>query len=365
MPARTFVPAVVALVAAFLSACQATDPAETGRNAQEVNVAPGASDRATLTGSGSTFVEPLLREWIGRYQTVAPGVTIEYEAASSVRGIERLRAGHGDFVTSEVPLSEFEEASVGGSQAVIQVPWAAGAIAVVYNLPDLGQAQLRMTPQVLGAIFGGRLQRWDDPAIRADNPDVRLPSLPISVVSRADASGTTAVFTAYLRASSEGAWPLQAGRAVRFPGGTAVNGSEGVVSAVRRVAGAVGYVQLSHALQVSVGVALLGNRAGHFVAPSPTAVNAALVAAGLRQFGTTARLEFNTESPGAYPLATFSYLMYRPEDLEPAKAAALRHFAAWGLTEGQRLAEAVGYAAVPRQFQVPALAAIEKSQRGR
>jgi phosphate transport system substrate-binding protein len=340
-------------------ACQATDPAETGRDAREVSRAPGARDRATLAGSGSTFVEPLLRAWIDRYRAVAPDVTIDFEATSSVRGIERLRAGEGDFVASDVPLTELEEAMVGGSGAVAQVPWAAGGIAVAYNLPDLG-GPVRLTPQVLAAIFAGRIQRWDHPSIRADNEGLQLPSVPISVVFRADSSGTTAVFTAYLRAASEGGWPLGVGRAARFPGGTAVNGSGGVVAAVQRVSGAVGYVQLSHAQRASLGVALLGNRAGQFVAPTANAVSAALVNAGIRQFGTTARLEFNTDSPGAYPLATFSYVMYRREGVESDKAAALRHFAAWALTEGQRVGEAIGYAPVPRQVLVPALTAIEK-----
>jgi phosphate transport system substrate-binding protein len=317
-------------------------------------------DRAVLSGFGSTFVEPLLRHWIDRYKAIAPEVTIEYEAIGSGSGISRFRTGEGDFATSDVPLSEFEEVSAGGSDVVAQVPWASGAIAIAYNLPGLENAPLHLSPQVVAAVFSGRLQRWDDPAIRTDNADLRLPNLPIQVVTRADSSGTTAVFTDFLHAAVGEAWGLGGGRAIRFPRGTAVTGSEAVVATVERVPGAVGYVQLSYAQRAGLGVALLGNRAGRFVAPTPDAVNAALVAAGLRSFSTTARLRFNVDAPGAYPLSTFSYLLYRREGLDPDKAQALRHFAVWALTEGQRLGESVGYAPVPRQFQVPALTAVEK-----
>ena len=330
----------------------------TASETREIPATPGAADRATLSGSGSTFVEPLLRQWIDRYRTLAPEVTIDYEATGSGVGVDHLLGGEGDFVASDTPLSEVQEASLGGSDAVLQIPWAAGAIAVAYNLPDVGR--LRLSPQTLAGVFSGRITRWNDAAIRSDNGDLRLPDLPISVISRADESGTTALFTTYLAETSQGGWSLGAGKLVRFPRGSAVSGSEAVAAAVARTSGAVGYVQLSWARRAGAGVALLGNRAGRFVEPTPEAVNAALLAGGLRPYGTTVNLQFNPDAPGAYPLAGFSYLMYRREPADPEKATALRHFAAWALSEGQRMAEPLGYTRVPRQFQIPGLSALQK-----
>jgi phosphate transport system substrate-binding protein len=284
-------------------------------------------------------------------------VTVDYDPAGSPAAIERLDANQGDFFTSDVPLSDVEEATMGGSDEIAQLPWASGAIAVAYNLPDVGE--LRLSSETLGAIFAGRIQRWDDPSVRADNPGARLPSLGVQVVYRSDPSGTTDVFSSYLQAVAPGEWHLGAGSDVRFPRGQGVTGSEAVAAAVKRTAGAVGYVQLGYAQRASLGVALLGNRAGSFLAPTAEAVDAGLVGATLRPYGTTAKLLFTPESPGAYPLATFSYLLFRRKGLDPAKATALRHFASWALREGQGLAEPLGYTPVPRQFRVTALTVLE------
>ena len=297
-----------------------------------------------------------MRAWIDRYKTVAPGVAITYEGAGSAAAIDRFENGQGDFFASDVPLSDVDEATVGGSDEVVQVPWAAGAVALAYNLPDIGQ--LRLSADSVAGIFGGRIVRWDDPSIQLDNPGVRLPSLGVQVVFRSDSSGTTNVFTSYLKAAA--GWDLGTGFDVRFPRGSGATGSDGVVAAVKRSSGAIGYVSTAHARQAGLPVALLGNRAGRFVGPTPEAVNAALAGATLRQFGTTVKLLFTPDSPGAYPLATLSYLLFPRKTSDPAKATALRHFGAWALSDGQRIAEQLGYTPVPRQFQLPALTAVEQ-----
>lgn len=329
--------------------------------ARSRQIAPaGAADSAVLNGVGSTFVEPLLREWIGRYQALAPGVTVNYEATGSTTALTRLKSGlrgasgaGGDFFASDVPLTDVDAVTLGGSEAYVQVPWAAGAIAAAYNLADV--PDLRLSPDTLAAMFSGRITRWDDPALRADNPGARLPALSVSVVYRADGSGTTAIFSSYLDAAGSGGWGLGRGDDVAFPRGTGVRGSEAAVAAVRRTNGAIGYVQLAHARRAGLPVARLGNRAGNFLAPTTDAVNATLAGATLRPASTTADLLFTPDAPGAYPLATVTYLLFRREGLEPDKVTALRHFAAWAVGEGQRFAEPLGYTRLPRQFQGPAL----------
>lgn len=318
-----------------------------------------ATDQAQLRGSGSTFVEPLLRAWIERYKTIAPGVSVDYTGDGSPPAIDRLKQGDGDFFASETPLTELDEAILGGSQEYLQVPWAAGAIAIAYNLPEV--EGLRLRPDTLAAVFSGKVVRWDDPAIRADNEDARLPSQPIQVVYRADPSGTTSVFSSYLDAAAGASWGLGAGRSViRFPRGQGVEGSSAVVDAVRRTTGTIGYVQLGYARREGVRVALVGNRAGQYLSPSPDAVSAALDTASLRSDSTVVRLNFGPDSPGAYPLATVSYLIFSRTALDAAKARALRHLATWAMTEGQRLAEPLGYTPVPRQWRVPALKAVDE-----
>jgi phosphate transport system substrate-binding protein len=188
---------------------------------------------------------------------------------------------------------------------------------------------------------------------------VRLPTTSVLPVYRSDSSGTTNVFTSYLRAAA-GGWEQGSGFDVGFPRGQGAQGSDGVVAAVKRSAGAIGYVSPAHARREGLGVALLGNRAGRFLAPTTDAVNAALVGASGRPFGTTAKLLFTPDSPGAYPLATLSYVLFPRKMADPAKATALRHFAAWALAQGQRVAEQLGYTPVPRQFQVTALAEVER-----
>jgi phosphate transport system substrate-binding protein len=317
-----------------------------------------ANDQATLGGSGSTFVEPLVRAWAERYKAVAPNVAIEYTGTNSPAGVEGLVAGEGDFWTSDTPLTELEEATNGGTGAYLQLPWAAGAIAIPYNLPEV--PDLRLRPETLAAIFSGKVVRWDDPAVRSDNEGVRLPNSLIQVFHRSDPSGTTYVLSSYFHSVADVAWGLPAAKTIRWVRGTGVAGSSGVVSAVRRTPGAIGYVQLSHAREASLPVARLGNRAGHYQAPTPDAVTAALDTASLRRHSTVVRLNFRTDSPGAYPLATVSYLMFPRAGQDPAKAQALRHFASWAMTEGQRITEPLGYAPVPRQFRVEALLAVEE-----
>ena len=307
---------------------------------------------------GSTLVEPLLRAWIDQYRTLAPDVVFRYAAAGSPEAIDRLTSGDtgDDFYASDVPLTEIQEVTMGASQEIVDVPWAASAIAVAYNLPDL--PGLHLSPDTVAGIFAGKILHWDDVAIKADNDGVKLPSTSISVVSRSDPSGTTKVFSSYLSAAAGGTWDLGSHDTVRFPRGTSAAGSSGVAAAVKKTTGAVGYVDLAHARQQGLGVAALGNRAGRFVDPTPDAVNAALAAANTRPFGTTAKLLFTPDSPGAYPLSTLSYLLFRRHGMAPDKAAALRHFAVWALGEGQRLAEPLGYTPVPRQLQVLALDAL-------
>lgn len=358
-PARTrAAAALLALLAVLAGACGDGGP-EVTPSVLEGPVRPaGADDAAALSGVGSSLVEPLVQAWASDYRLVAPAVSIAFEPLVPVAAASRFGAPGPDFLATDVPLTVAEEEELGGREEVVHVPWATSAIALPYNLP--GVPELRLSPDTVGAIFSGRAQRWDDPAIRADNPAARLPPLAIGVVFPAEASGTTAVFTSYLQAAAPGGWALGSSATPPFPRGQGAAGPAAVVAAVGATAGAIGYAPLAYARAASAPVASLGNRSGRYLQPTPAAVNAAMAGATLRPASLAATLLFTPEAPGAYPLSTLTYVVYQRTGVDPTRAAALRHFVSWALTEGQRYAEPLGYGPVPRQFAGTALAAIDR-----
>jgi phosphate transport system substrate-binding protein len=317
----------------------------------------GAGDAATLSGAGSTFVATLAQEWIKQYRTQAPGVTVNYQPVGSGAGIQQLTSRTVDFAGSDVPLKESEVAATGGPGAVVQIPWTAGGVAVEYNLPEV--KDLRLSPTVLAGIFAGTVSRWNDPAIKADNPTAPLPASGIQVVHRSDGSGTTQVFTDFLKAAAPEAWSFPTGK--DWPSGTAgtgAKGSDGVTASVKQSTGAIGYSELSFPKQAGLGVAAVGNKAGRFVTPTAKAVSSALAAATTNADGTL-RLNFTPDSPEAYPVTTTSYLLFYSVANDAAKDTALKHFALWALLDGQKLAEGLDYAPLPPNILGPALGAVK------
>ena len=317
----------------------------------------GADDRATLSGAGATFPATLVQEWIKQYGPLAPGVTINYQPIGSGAGIQQLTSRTVDFAGSDVPLKPSEVEATGGAGAVVQVPWTAGGVAVEYNLPEV--RSLRLTPQVLAGVFAGRITRWNDPAIKADNPNASLPGTGIQVVHRSDGSGTTQVFTDYLKAVAPDVWTFPSGK--DWPAGTpgtGAKGSDGVTAAVKQSVGAIGYAEPSYPKQAGLGMASVRNDAARFTSPDAEAVSAALAAATVRPDGSLA-LNYRAPSPEAYPISSASYLLFYGAGTDPARDTALRNFAAWALTDGQALAEGLDYAPLPEPVQVAALAAVK------
>ena len=342
MPRTSRISALVGGIALLVAACGGPGGGSVNRSGA-FPITPGANDRASITGSGSTFAAPIVRKWIDRYRRVAPGVSIEYRAVGSVVGLEQLTSGQVDFAASELALT-------GGD--VIRAPWTAGGVAVAYNLPGLNT--LNLSPATLAAIFSGRIARWDDPPIRADNQGMRMPSTEIRVVHRSQPSGTTQVFTDFLERAAPEGWALGSGPSVAWPKGAGVEDSDGVISAVGRATGAVGYVEAGQAARAGLGIASIRNGAGRFVAPTGAGVASAVGGA-------------NPEAPAAYPIATVSYVAFSASDVQSARQTALRHFVAWVLTEGQRFADEFGYAPVPLPVLITAIAIVQggEGQEGR
>ncbi|MDQ6927217.1 MAG: phosphate ABC transporter substrate-binding protein PstS [Actinomycetota bacterium] len=304
--------------------------------------AVGAGDNATLSGAGSTFVATILQEWIKQYKAAAPGVTLNYQSVGSGAGIQQLTAKTVDFAGSDVVLKPEEQATLGGADATQEIPWVAGGIAVEYNLPSV--KNLKLSPDALAGIFAGKVTKWDDPAIKADNPGV--PSTGIQVVHRSDGSGTTQVFTEYLKTVSPSIWTVGSGKDVQWPAGTGAKGSDNVTAAVKQSEGAIGYAEVSYPKQASLGIATVKNKAGQFTSPTATAVTAALASATINP-DLTLKLNYTPESPDAYAISTTTYVMFPKAGPDPAKTTALKHFVEWVLTEGQKAAEGLDYAPMP------------------
>jgi phosphate transport system substrate-binding protein len=348
---------LVVLVTVMGTACGTDDnSARLARGRAPSAAVAGADDQATLSGAGATFPATLVQEWIKQYRPLAPGVTVNYQPIGSGAGIQQLTSRTVDFAGSDVPLKASEVAATGGPGAVVQVPWTAGGVAVEYNLP--GVADLRLTASVLAGIFAGQITRWNDPAIKADNPRAPLPASGIQVVRRSDGSGTTQVFTDYLTAAAPDIWTFPSGK--DWPAGTpgtGAKGSDGVTAAVKQAVGAIGYAEPSYPKQAGLGIASVRNPAGNFVAPEALAVSAALAEATTNADGTLA-LDFTPAGRDAYPISSASYLLFYRSNDDAAKDTALKHFAEWALTEGQDLAEGLDYAPLPEPVQVRALGAV-------
>jgi phosphate transport system substrate-binding protein len=359
MTRRSALAAALTVTVALLAGACGTDDNTAKTIGRRPAATPGAgrNDSATLAGAGSTFVATIVQEWIKQYGPQAPGVTVNYQPVGSGAGIQQLSSKTVDFAGSDVPLKDSEVAATGGPGAVVEIPWTAGGLAVEYNLP--GVKDLRLSPVALAGIFAGSVTRWNDPAIKSDNPGAALPATGISVVHRSDGSGTTQVFTDFLRAAAPELWAFPSGK--DWPAGTAgtgAKGSDGVTASVKQTAGSIGYSEVSFPKQAGLGVALVGNKAGTFLGPAAKAVSAALAEATVNTDGTL-KLNYTPAGAGAYPISTTSYLLFYRAGADAARDVALRHFAEWVLTDGQGLAESIDYAPLPANVLGPALAAVK------
>jgi phosphate transport system substrate-binding protein len=337
---------LILCLAILAAACGSDSNSGTAKKATGP-AAAGVNDKATVAGAGSTFVATMLQEWIKQYKTVAPGVSINYQSVGSGAGVQQLTAKTVDFAGSDGALKPQEQAATGGPGAVLQIPWIAGGVAVEYNLP--GVKDLKLSAPTVAGIFMGKITKWDDAAIKGDNGGTAPSSLGIQVAHRSDGSGTTQVFTEFLKAAAPDAWTIGSGKDVPWTTGTGAKGSDGVTANVKQVPGAIGYAEVSYPMQASLGTALIKNTAGQFVGPTAKGVTAAIAKAQVNP-DLTLKLSYTTDDPAAYPISTTTYLMFYRDIPDQAKAVALKHFATWALTDGQKLAEGLNYAPMPDQI---------------
>lgn len=322
----------------------------------------GSGNTISLQGAGATFPAPLYQKWLSEYGKLNPNARIDYQSKGSGFGVQQIQAGTVDFGASDAPMSDDELRKAPGE--ILHIPTVLGAVVITYNLPGAAQA-LRFSPDVLADIFLGKIKRWDDARIKADNPGVSLPAADISVVHRADGSGTTAVFTDYLAKVSP-AWKERpgAGKSVDWPVGIGAKGNEGVTGQIKQTPNTIGYVEQIYAAQNKLPVALLKNKAGNFVAATLDAVTAA---AAESVAATPADLRVSiTDAAGAqaYPIASYTYLLVYKEQKDAAKGKTLVDFIRWGLRDGASFARELQFAPLPTQIAQQAEAKLNSITAG-
>jgi phosphate transport system substrate-binding protein len=348
---RIAAPAAMLALALGLSACGAGN--EDSSSDGDTSAASGESVSGTLNGAGSSAQEAAVAAWKKQFQTTNPDATVNYDPVGSGGGREQFIAGGVSFAGSDAYLTDEELASAKdkcGSD-IVEVPTYVSPIAVVYNLD--GVDDLNLSPDTIAGIFAGKISTWDDAAIKADNPDAKLPSTKITPVHRSDDSGTTQNFTDYLNKAASTVWTDEAAQTWPVKGGEAAEGTSGVVSAVTGGNGTIGYADESQAGELGKANVKVGEE---FVAPTPEAAAKVLeTAKPVAGRGTTdiaIDIDRTTEAPGVYPIVLASYQI-ACQTYEDAETAEL--VKAWltyvTSTDGQAAsAEAAGSAPISGDF---------------
>jgi phosphate transport system substrate-binding protein len=293
-----------------------------------------------ISGAGATFPAPLYAKWAETYRST--GGTLNYQAIGSGGGIKQIKAKTVDFGASDAPLKDEELAKDG----LLQFPTVIGGVVPVVNIKGIQPGQLKLTGQVLGDIYLGKIAKWNDPAIAALNPGVALPDAAIAPVRRADGSGTSFIFTNYLsKVNPEWKAKVGEGTAVNWPTGAGGKGNEGVSSYVQRLPNSIGYVEYAYAKQNKMAYVLLKNQAGNFVSPSDTNFKAAAAGADWSK----SFYQVLTEQPGkdSWPITGATFILMHKQQDKPGQAAQVLKFFDWAYATGDKMADDLDYVPLP------------------
>ena len=302
---------------------------------------PALATAQDVTGAGATFPAPMYAKWADAYHK-ATGARINYQSVGSGAGIKQIKAKTVDFGATDMPLKDEELAAEG----LVQFPTVIGGVVPVVNIAGIQPGQIKLTGQLLGDIFLGKISKWNDPALVALNPGVPLPAADISVVRRADGSGTTFIFTNYLsKVSADWKAKVGEGTAVNWPTGAGGKGNEGVAAFVLRLPNSIGYLEYAYVKQAKMQYTLLKNRDGVFVAPTDASFKAA--AAGADWAKTF--YQVTTDQPGkdAWPLTNPTYILMHKSQAKPATAGHALKFFDWALSNGDKMADDLDYVPLP------------------
>ncbi|MGA2630389.1 MAG: phosphate ABC transporter substrate-binding protein PstS [Terriglobia bacterium] len=324
--------------------------------AQRSVAAPAAP--LLLNGAGATFPYPIYSKWFDEYHKLHPDIQINYQSIGSGGGIRQVLAGTVDFGATDGPMTDEQL-----SQAKVRIlhfPTVLGAVVPTYNISGLS-AELRFTPEALAGIFQGKITKWNDAELTRPNPGVNLPGNDIVVVHRSDGSGTTYVWTDYLSKVSE-EWKTKVGKStsVNWPVGLGGKGNEGVAGLVKQTPNSIGYVELIYAIQNNMPYGLVRNSSGSFIKADLASTTAAAAGAA-KEMPDDFRVSI-TNAPGkdAYPIASFTWLLVPASIEDGAKRKVITDFLHWMLNDGQKHAEPLAYARLPKAVVAKEVKAISE-----
>jgi phosphate transport system substrate-binding protein len=316
---------------------------------KSVVVAAGAAtafasaSAADITGAGSTFAYPILAKWAEAYKKDT-NIGLNYQSIGSGGGIKQIKAKTVDFGASDMPLSA-EDLEKDG---LTQFPIIMGGVVPIVNLEGVKPGQLKMSGDLLAKIYLGKVTKWNAPEIAALNPGVKLPADDITVVHRADGSGTTFIWTNFLsKTSPDFKSTVGAGTAVKWPAGVGGKGNEGVAANVQRIRGSIGYVEYAYAKKNNMSYSLMKNHDGQIVQPEDKTFKAA--AAGADWAHTPGFGVIVTDQPGkdSWPITGATFILMHKTQADPAKAKQVLDFFNWAYTKGASMTTDLDYVAIP------------------
>ena len=303
--------------------------------------AAGLASAQDITGAGATFPAPVYAKWADAYHR-ATGARLNYQSIGSGAGIQQIRAKTVDFGASDMPLAD----DVLAKDGLIQFPTVIGGVVPVVNIKGIAPGQMRLTGQVLGDIYLGKITKWNDPALAALNPGVALPDEAISPVRRADGSGTSFIFTNYLSKTNVD-WKARVGEgtAVNWPVGAGGKGNEGVAAFVQRLPNSIGYVEYAYAKQNKMTYTLLKNKDGRFVPPNADNFKAAAAGADWSK----SFYQVLTEQAGkdAWPISGATFILVYKAPEKPVNVANALKFFDWAYANGDKMADELEYVPLP------------------
>jgi phosphate transport system substrate-binding protein len=306
-------------------------------------IAVSVQAQTKLNGAGATFPNPIYSKWFSEYHNAHPDVEINYQPIGSGGGIRQVTAGTVDFGASDGPMTDQQLADYKGK--LYHIPTVLGSVVPAYNIPGV-KSDLKFSGPVLANIFLGKITSWNDAALTKENPDAKLPNLPIVVVHRSDSSGTTYVWTDYLSKVNQD-WQVGPGKstAVKWPLGIGAKGNEGVAGMVRQTEGSIGYIELIYAEQNKIPYGTVKNAAGAYVKASLASTTAA--AAAVKMPADYRASITNATGKDAYPIASFTWLLIPAHNADANKQRIIIDFLNWMVNDGQKMTTQLTYAPLP------------------
>lgn len=309
-----------------------------------------SSGTITLQGSGASFPKPIYEKWANEYSKFNPNVRINYQSTGSGAGQNAIISRTADFGASDDPMKDEDLKKADGE--ILHIPTVLGGVVLTYNLPEIKQP-LKLSPDTIAGIYLGKIKKWNDEALRIDNPELNLPDAYILPVYRSDSSGTTAVFTDFL-SKTNAEWKEKVGANKQpswIPGvGTGAPRNDGVMGQVKQTPNSIGYVEITFAEANRLPMASIKNKAGIFVEPSLEGISAA-AADSLDNTPEDLRVQItNADGESAYPIASYTYILVYKEQHDAVKGKALVDFLWWAIHDGERYTRKLHYAPLPPEI---------------